>query len=402
MSEWKKYSLEDVCETIVDCVNKTAPKVNYETPYKMIRTTNVKDGRIDLNSVFNVTEQIYKKWTRRLLPEIDDVILTREAPLGEIGIIRTNDKVFLGQRLMQYRANKKVIEPYFLYYSLQAPYLQHQINASGTGSTVSHIRVPDASKFEILLPSLNIQKSISTILRSLDDKIEVNYKMNETLEEMAMTLYKNLFVDGSEHELISLNELIEINPRTSLKKGSMTTFVDMKAISDGSLSVKDIDIFHKEFKSGSKFVNGDTLMARITPCFENGKVAFVDFLEEKAVGGGSTEFLVLRANEGVSPQYVYCLSRDKQFRNHAKLSMFGTSGRQRVQKDSVHKYEIKKPDPHLMKKFDAITKPYFEQIRANTKEVHYLEKTRDYLLPRLLSGEIDLSEAEEKVQEVTL
>ena len=145
MISGKEYELEEVCEEIVDCVNRTAPKVDYETPYKMIRTTNIKNGTIDLSKVFFVTEETYKKWTIRSVPQIDDVILTREAPLGEVGIVKTDEKIFLGQRLMQYRANKDVVNPKFLYYSLQGWDLQSQIRAhEGSGSTVSHIRVPDA------------------------------------------------------------------------------------------------------------------------------------------------------------------------------------------------------------------------------------------------------------------
>src|ERR671919_201297 len=92
----------DLCEQHVDCVNRTAPVVATETPYKMIRTTNVRNGFIDTENVRYVTEETYKRWTRRLVPRRGDIILTREAPLGDVGMIRNDDFIFLGQRLYHF------------------------------------------------------------------------------------------------------------------------------------------------------------------------------------------------------------------------------------------------------------------------------------------------------------
>lgn len=103
MAEWPRVMVKDVCISIVDCVNRTAPVVEYETPYRMIRTTNVRDGRIDLSTCRYVTEETFRRWTRRLDVHEGDVILTREAPIGEVGFVRGIKNVFLGQRTMQYR-----------------------------------------------------------------------------------------------------------------------------------------------------------------------------------------------------------------------------------------------------------------------------------------------------------
>ena len=111
----------------MDCVNKTAPVVERETDFKMIRTTNVRDGRIDVSEMKFVEESVFKKWTRRVLPRRNDIVLTREAPLGEVGLLRSDEKVFLGQRTMLYRANPKKLNQQFLYYSLLGAYVQGQI-----------------------------------------------------------------------------------------------------------------------------------------------------------------------------------------------------------------------------------------------------------------------------------
>ena len=116
--KWCRVPIVELCEAHVDCVNRTAPIVDSPTPYKMIRTTNVRDGYIDTENVRYVTEETYKKWTRRLIPKRGDVILTREAPLGEVGKIRSGDQIFLGQRLYQFRTNPKKLDADFLLYAL--------------------------------------------------------------------------------------------------------------------------------------------------------------------------------------------------------------------------------------------------------------------------------------------
>ena len=180
---WSRVRIEETCDSIIDCVNKTAPRVDAPTPFKMIRTTNVRDGRVNLDSVYYVTEEIYRSWTRRQVPKRGDVILTREAPLGEVGILLNDDKVFLGQRLVSYRANPKVIENRFLLYALQSPDLQNQIHALASGATVQHMRVPDSKNLQISLPSLRDQRDIVAKLdaiREKTDRLEKIYRQKLT------------------------------------------------------------------------------------------------------------------------------------------------------------------------------------------------------------------------------
>lgn len=126
---WPRLPLKDLCESITDCVNKTAPTVVGPTPFKMIRTTNVKNGWIELSQVKYVTEEVYQRWTRRGAPRPGDVVLTREAPMGEVGMVRTNDTIFLGQRLIQYRADPCKLDNRFLLYAFQENDLQGQIKS---------------------------------------------------------------------------------------------------------------------------------------------------------------------------------------------------------------------------------------------------------------------------------
>ncbi len=165
---WEKVCIKDGCESIIDCVNKTAPTVDYPTTFIMIRTNNIRDGRIDLSDIKYVTQEVFERWTRRILPEKGDIILTREAPLGEVGMIQTDDQIFLGQRLMQYRANPKYLDNRYLLYAFQDHVLQAQIKLLGSGATVEHMRVPDAEKLMLWLPPLLEQNAIATALSDVD------------------------------------------------------------------------------------------------------------------------------------------------------------------------------------------------------------------------------------------
>ncbi len=165
---WDRCEIRDVCESIIDCVNKTASVVEEVTPYKMIRTSNVRDGQINLSNVKYVTKDIYQKWTRRAIPRKGDVILTREAPLGEVGIICFNDTVFLGQRLVQYRVDSKKLNPWFLLHSLQTTNVQQQLRKLGAGSTVEHVAVPDCEQLLIDLPPLPLQEKFAQVVQRFE------------------------------------------------------------------------------------------------------------------------------------------------------------------------------------------------------------------------------------------
>jgi len=162
---WKRVRIEEACESIIDCVNKTATKVDWPTPFKMIRTTNVRNGRVNPDTVNFVTEEVYRIWTRRQVPQRGDVILTREAPMGEVGMLLSDDNIFLGQRLVSYRANPVKLNNHFLLYALQSGDLQGQIHALASGSTVQHMRVPDSKNLQLPLPSLKEQEETVVVVK---------------------------------------------------------------------------------------------------------------------------------------------------------------------------------------------------------------------------------------------
>jgi type I restriction enzyme, S subunit len=402
---WQRLPIVSLCEAHVDCVNRTAPITSEPTPFKMLRTTNVRNGYVDTENVRYVTEETYKRWTRRLVPRRGDVILTREAPLGDVGKIRSDDSVFLGQRLYHFRPDPTKLDADFLLYSLLGDDLQSQIRGFGSGSTVEHMRLEDIPNLEFNVPALPIQRRIAGILSAYDELIENSRRRIKILEAIARALYREWFVrfrfPGHDSvsrvcsrlgdipkgwEVRALSDCVDINPRVIVPREGEKPFVPMGCLSNDSMLITDIE--SREGNSGAKFQNGDTLFARITPCLENGKTGFVQFLPDaKAVACGSTEFIVFRSRT-VTPEFVYCLARSDDFREVAIKSMSGASGRQRVQERCLDDLQIAQPPRPVLDQFSAIAAPSLRFIHDLSLKVQNLRRTRDLLLPLLLSGQI--------------
>ena len=161
-------------------------------------------------------------------------------------------------------------------------------------------------------------------------------------------------------------DFIEFNPRLSIKKGAMATKIAMDKLQPFTKKVPAME--QAEYAGGTKFCNGDTIMARITPCLENGKTAFVDVLADGEIAFGSTEFIVMRARPGVSdPQFVYYLATSPMFRNVAIKSMVGSSGRQRVQQGMLEALELTVPPLDEQKKIGAFLAALDQKIALNCK-----------------------------------
>jgi type I restriction enzyme S subunit len=346
--------------------------------------------------------------------------------------------------IIRARPDPSKADSLFLYYLFSSPYGRYLLSTIRRQVAVAGITGSDLVQLEIPLPPLLEQRAIAHILGTLDDKIELNRKMNQTLEAIARAIFKSWFVDfdpvidnalaagkpipeefaeraarraqltheesplpenirrlfpdefqDSElgpipkgWEIKPFSELVEINPKRQLKKGQGAMYVDMASLPafGSQLQIKP----HKrEYKSGSRFQNGDVLFARITPCLENGKTVLVDFLEEGEIAWGSTEFFVF-APKFVGSYFIYCASRYKDFRDHAIASMTGTSGRQRVSKEALRQFPMPTPTKALLDAFEKTVRPLFIMQRFNTDGSCSLKQLRDSLLPRLLSGELRL------------
>lgn len=400
-------SLDSICELIVDCPHSTP--VWTDSGYIVIRNQNIKNGQLDLSAPSFTDAEHFSGRNRRAKPTAGDIVITREAPMGEVCMIPEGLECCIGQRQVLLRPNAKIANPRFVLYALQSQSVQHQIGWNeGTGSTVSNLRIPLLKALEIPLPHLAEQHAIAETLGALDDRIANLRQTNATLQAIASALFKSRFVDFDgvppedmqESELGAipkgwragtLGEAFEINPKRELKKGTVAPYLDMASLPTAG-AVPDMPV-PREFSSGTKFTNGDTLLARITPCLENGKTAFVDFLEQGQVGWGSTEFIVLRPKPPLPPFFGYLLARRADFREHAIRAMSGTSGRQRTEVSQLHNFTITLPDEATASAFAAFIEPLQKNLFANEAQAATLATLRDTLLPRLISGRLKLPQA---------
>jgi type I restriction enzyme S subunit len=314
----------------------------------------------------------------------------------------------------------------FLYYLMCTRDYRHEILAGATGTTVKHTSPTKIKRFRGRIPSIAEQDVIADILGSLDDKIEMNGRMNRALEGMARATFNAWFIDfepvkakaaGSaefagmsqevfEHlpskfeeteiglvpagwDVVPLDELFAVNPRRTLRTGEVAPYLAMADMPTQGHAPDHWE--ERPFGSGMRFQNGDTLVARITPCLENGKTAFVDFLPPDTIGWGSTEYIVLRPNPPLPPLYAYCLARSVGFRDFAVSNMTGTSGRQRVPTASFAHYSVPRPSPDVAAAFGEYAALAFQTIAANQRESRVLRRLRDVLLPKLMSGDLRVS-----------
>ncbi|TMC15724.1 MAG: restriction endonuclease subunit S [Chloroflexi bacterium] len=405
---WKRVPIENVYVALYDGPHAT-PKPSSEGPVFLGIKNVTEDGKLDLSEIRHIAEEDFPQWTRRVVPKPGDIVFTYEATLNRYAIIPRGFRGCLGRRLALIRPHPEKINPTFLFYYFFGEDWRTTIAQNIlSGSTVDRIPLISFPSFEISVPPLPTQHKISAILSAYDDLIENNTRRIAILEEMAQAIYQEWFVrfryPGHEQDELVESELgmvpegwkvvrftqgVEIDPYTKVSKENEKPFVPMESLSNNSMVIESSE--YRLGNSGSKFKNGDTLFARITPCIENGKTGYVQFLStEDDVALGSTEFIVLRSKT-LCPEFVYLIARSDELRNHAIKSMSGSSGRQRVQKVCFDSFWIVHPNSESLMQFREIVTPLFRSIHMLVKSNKNLCYTRDLLLPKLISGEIDVA-----------
>jgi type I restriction enzyme S subunit len=432
---WQTAPLEECLDALIDYRGKSPTKSVTGIPVlsaKVVKTTGLVRPIVQ-----TISPDYYKTWMTRGIPQLGDVVMTTEAPLGEvIQLDCVTSKFALGQRIVCMRGKEGKLDNTFLRYLLTSPKQQELLASYATGTTVFGISQKALRSIPISFPQIGEQQRIGTCLAALDDKIELNRQMNETLEAMAQAIFQDWFVDfgptrrkqAGETDPVAImgdlsddpaeatklaglfpdalgdddlpkgwrmgqmDQLIEFNPRESLRKGALAPYSDMSSLPVSGSSAETPIL--REFGSGMKFKNGDALLARITPCLENGKAALVDFLpDDNPIGWGSTEFIVMRARSPIPAPFSYLLTRWPEFRAAAIQSMTGTSGRQRASAEALARFPFVSGSDALWSEFGRAITPMFAKITQVGSESRTLAETRDYLLPRLMSGEVQVQAA---------
>ena len=218
--------LRDLCELIVDCEHKTAP--TQEIGYPSIRTPNVGRGYFILDGVNNVSEEIYRLWTRRAAPVAGDLIMAREAPVGNVAIIPPGLQPCLGQRTLLIRPDRKKVDPAYLTYLLLGEEVQGTIHGLTNGVTVPHLNMEDVRTLPIPpLPLLPVQRRIAGTLSAYDELIENNQRRIQILETMARALYREWFVEfrfpGHEKLPRAWSPLLATSPKAGRRRSLETS-----------------------------------------------------------------------------------------------------------------------------------------------------------------------------------
>ena len=313
------------------------------------------------------------------------------------------DDMYVNQSVIVLNTNRKIVLPLYLFYDLTGRYEELR-GGSDASSTRGSITTTSLKTLAFRYPAIREQEKIVSILYAYDNLIEVNNKRIKVLEQMAENLYKEWFVrfrfpghETAEFEngipegwaYRRADEVIDFNP--TLKTGNQTEFtiIPMEALSTNSMVLDSGCFVRQDSISGRRSQNGDTLLAKITPCLENGKTGFVMCMPENEVLGGSTEFVVMRS-KALTPHYVYCIARSYYFRQTAILSMNGADGRQRVDEDKLKSTKILQPEKTVLDHFETIVTPIFDGVYQMVQENKNLIQQRDLLLPRLMSGKLEV------------
>ena len=430
-SDHSEEPLSDLC--VPRCGIQTGPfgsqlhKRDYvATGTPIVTVEHLGNNRLIHKDLPRVSDRDRERLSRYRM-ESGDIVFSRVGSVDRRALVRQEEEGWLfSGRCLRVRVDSAKINPVFLSYFFGTSGFRQYINSIAVGATMPSLNTQLLSDVVIPHPPLPEQRSIAHILGTLDDKIELNRRMNETLETMARALFKSWFVDfdpvrakwegrdtglpkdiadlfpnrlvdskigeiPDRWEVARLRELMEVNPKRRLRRGQIAPYLPMKQMPTQGHVPDYVSV--RPFGSGMRFANGDTLIARITPCLENGKAAYVDFLGDDEVGWGSTEYIVLKPRPPLPDQFAYCLARSATLREFAIQNMSGTSGRQRVPATAMKGFLMVAPPVRLVRQFGEVAGLLFERASAAGRESRTLAALRDTLLPRLISGEMRLEEA---------
>lgn len=386
MSEWKECKLGDVAEKFIDYRGKTPQKSESGVP--LVTAKIVKNGKILEPNEF-IKVDIYDSWMIRGLPEINDVVLTTEAPLGEVALLKDKN-VALAQRIILIRGKQSISDNAYLKYYFQSSDGQYELHSRASGTTVFGIKASVLKEVPVPLPSLSEQKAIACVLSSLDDKIDLLHRKNKTLEAMAEALFRQWFIEEAEEdwEEKSLLEIIQVvgggTPKTSIQKywnGEIFW-----------LSGGDIASNHKSFiiscektitEAGLKNSSAKLLPQYATVISARGTVGKYCIL--------SKPMAFSQSNYGILPKYGTCFFFTYSLINHVVAELHSSaygSVFDTITTTTFKEIVVLVPSDDEIEKFEVTISPYFQKMLTNTLQIRTLEKLRDTLLPRLISGEV--------------
>ena len=400
--------LENLLDKLIDYRGKTPKKTLSGVP--LVTAKIVKNGTINGYTEY-IAEEDYDKWMVRGFPKVGDVILTTEAPLGEVALLK-EEKVALAQRIVCLRGKDNVLDNTYLKYYLQSGKGQKSLSARESGTTVTGIKQAELRRVDIEYPAYDDQRRIASILSSLDRKIELNNKINADLEEMAQAIFKNWFVDFEPFKdgkfvdselgmipegwkVVTLDDLTSkfgtgLNPRKNFVLGHGNNYyVTIKNMGDNRIYLNDRcdkvdDEALAKINKRSKLQKGDLLFSGI------GTIGRVAMIVDDPINWNTSESVFnMHPIDTVSSEFIYLLLLSDKFQQYVQQNAQG-GVQQGIRMASLKAFQFAIPND--LKLFDNLVKPIISKVKSNDKENDTLSLLRDTLLPRLMSGELEVPE----------
>ena len=384
--KFKTIKIEDALDALIDYRGKTPKKS--EVGIMTLSAKSVKNNYIDYSQCYYISEEEYKRFMVRGFPKKGDILLTTEAPLGMVARLERDD-VAMAQRLLTLRGKKGVLDNDYLLYYLQSPVGQFSLKARGTGTTVTGIKQAEFRKMEIKVPDYKIQKKIASVLRSIDKKIELNIAINNNLFQQAQALYKNRFIEmnpfngkmPTDWHLGTASEIIELHDskRIPLSKRERTK-LDKIYPYYGATSV--MDYVDRYIFDGIYLLLGEDGTVVDSKGFP-----ILQYVAGKFWVNNHAH--IITGKEGFSVESLYLL-----FSLTSVQSIVTGAVQPKISQTNLNKVPVIVPSTAELTAFDMVIQPIFTQIRNLRAENERLATTRDTLLPRLMSGELDVANIE--------
>jgi type I restriction enzyme, S subunit len=418
-------SLASLCQLVVDCPHSTPTWT--DSGVLVLRSNNIRGGRLDLSTKSYTTEEHYRDRIRRAAPREGDIVITREAPMGEVAIIPDGLRTCLGQRMVLLRPDPKKVDPRYLLFALQSASVQVQIGwHEGTGSTVSNLRIPALEALQIPVFRLEKQRVIAHILGTLDDKIKLNGRQNETLEAIARALFKSWFVDfdpvrakaegrdtGLPAHIAELfpdsfddSELGEIPQgwragtlkELTVKIGSGATPRGGKEVyvEEGIAFIRSQNVYDSEFvwdglayitaKQADDLTNVEVAKGDVLMNITGASILRTCIVQPSVLPARVNQHVaIIRAKPGIPNRFLHIHLLQKSTKDYL-LGMNAGASREAVTKGHIESVPILVPAPTVLNRFENLTDAWSRKIERNTAEIRNLTALRNMLLPKLLSG----------------
>lgn len=440
MGEWRSLRLQDAAE-IFDGPHATPAKTDSGPVFLGI--SNLHSGRLDLSETEHLSEADWARWTRRVTPTHGDVVFSYETRLGEAAMIPEGFRGCLGRRMGLLRARAGVVDPAFLLYMYLSPGFQDTIRERTVhGSTVDRIPLIEMGLWPISLPPLDEQRAIAQSLMALDKRIDLNRRMNETLEAMARALFKSWFVDfdpvrakaegrapvgmdaataalfpsrlvqAAEGEAPEGWQIRELGSLVTVTRGRSYTSAELRPSPVALVTLKSflrgggyrpdgLKPFIGEFKSEQVVKPGEVVVAftDVTQAAEViGKPALVRPASTAETLVASQDTAIVRPHDAELVPFLYYVLMAPRYQEHAYAHTNGSTVLH-LHRDGIERFRVAVPPPELVRRFHALASPLLgRQVAADT-EGEALVAVRDALLPRLLSGELRIGDAKEPAEE---